>query len=1080
MFHKTNLPVFAALCFTLAFSPGARADNDEGSQSNVARAVDNIISSLPSEFTDGVDLGAMSPEQRVNWVMNSLEEKVQEKITEKVQDAIKEKLWDYAEQAIRAQAFMEIGVPQIRHAYAMGEEFDWTSIEAEIASRTDTNLRALSGAIQVAQIGWNTIQSYQQGDFRSAARTLGGEISQLLLQAYIPGFGTFMLGAQATIFLGNYVLDYATDTAIEGMLNNLYGMNSDPGAFAEWLIDQSPADIRRDIDAKFADGMGFGYLYRHQGTDAGEEKMKRRLLDELVEIRGRLALQQREQKRREREFQREVERYLQDYRRAEAELKAAAASVRQEVESQLQPVEELREQLTSLRKRDAQEKAEEIQRDIREMRRETRTAVREDRRSEESRINYVSIPVDSLIGELRTVASQVTSTPSGYNLEAINRMRDSYHSRRSAALRRSESSLPGTEWREDTRDKFQRKYKRERELLSQREREVVLEAQERADRLSESISEELERINEDIRQAREERDAALQAWRQKVERELNFPDWFFNPPSDYISRASREGISWSTLSPDGTLHPYQAGSLHSARNRLKNNIEGIRQDLHEFDRLSNEHRSILESYRNRVLNLRNVFESLVPEDLIVFSERRRDAPRGKERWGMSEGAIGIRASLLDDVGTRFPRVHLMRNQDPSLPSVELQDVLNEEIAEIDNLARLRRNTLRKVLAGMESNLQRIRPYANRDRAMASIVRIFNNVWPVLSRTRNSIAPWQFREKDGEQCYITVSAYQSDGAEAVAEMEKRWNASRRYVTIMAELVEEYGDGLQYRSRVFSPNYYIRWVERFQALPERIAGYKKKMEEIETLRPAKIKEIEDKLEKFTVDIASIKETGTPMTHFGGPSLLRAEMEQILNINIRWDPYWRAYTDELEQLREDMETNLELARQKAVARVEERRRAEEERRRREEEEKRRREEEEERRREERRVAERERQERLNKVKDFYERFASNYSRRDLTAVISMLDSNWSAEDGSTILDLEETLDNSFRVFDEVECQISNIRVTSHEDNVIRVQYTINITGHIYRNRIRHKENSQVTEKVHLDNGRTVILSTLGGRFW
>ncbi len=159
-------------------------------------------------------------------------------------------------------------------------------------------------------------------------------------------------------------------------------------------------------------------------------------------------------------------------------------------------------------------------------------------------------------------------------------------------------------------------------------------------------------------------------------------------------------------------------------------------------------------------------------------------------------------------------------------------------------------------------------------------------------------------------------------------------------------------------------------------------------------------------------------------------------------------------------------------------------EEARQRREEERRRREEEEERRREEERAAaaaaERERQERLNKVQDFYERFARNYSRRDLTAVIRMLDSNWSAEDGSTILDLEETLDNSFRVFDEVECQISNVRVISHEDNVVRVQYTINITGHIYRNRIRHEENSQVSEKVRLDNGRTVILRTLGGQFW
>lgn len=117
---------------------------------------------------------------------------------------------------------------------------------------------------------------------------------------------------------------------------------------------------------------------------------------------------------------------------------------------------------------------------------------------------------------------------------------------------------------------------------------------------------------------------------------------------------------------------------------------------------------------------------------------------------------------------------------------------------------------------------------------------------------------------------------------------------------------------------------------------------------------------------------------------------------------------------------------------------------------------------------------------VESFYAGFARVYERRDAAALAAMLEQGWTAADGTTLSDLRETLENSFRIFDEVSCRITGLRVGFEEDGSARADYGIEIVGRINRARIRHEEKSEVSEILRQDGGRLRIMRTLAGSYW
>lgn len=118
---------------------------------------------------------------------------------------------------------------------------------------------------------------------------------------------------------------------------------------------------------------------------------------------------------------------------------------------------------------------------------------------------------------------------------------------------------------------------------------------------------------------------------------------------------------------------------------------------------------------------------------------------------------------------------------------------------------------------------------------------------------------------------------------------------------------------------------------------------------------------------------------------------------------------------------------------------------------------------------------------IQGLYQRFAQEYSNKNLSSLMSLLSDEWmSSGDGTTLMDLEETLGNSFSIFNEVKCAIDSLSISPAGTNRYRVNYIIVIEGYNYENDIKHVEKSSVSEEVEFIDGKAKIVKTLNGKYW
>ena len=116
---------------------------------------------------------------------------------------------------------------------------------------------------------------------------------------------------------------------------------------------------------------------------------------------------------------------------------------------------------------------------------------------------------------------------------------------------------------------------------------------------------------------------------------------------------------------------------------------------------------------------------------------------------------------------------------------------------------------------------------------------------------------------------------------------------------------------------------------------------------------------------------------------------------------------------------------------------------------------------------------------VTKFYQDFAAAYQSRNLPAVLRFLAPNWQADSGSDVRDLEDTLGNSFRIFDTIQVNITGLSVrvvgTSYQ-----ASYTIKLIGHMRRMSKNHEESSQVVDTLVSTPEGLKIQRTSGGLSW
>lgn len=115
---------------------------------------------------------------------------------------------------------------------------------------------------------------------------------------------------------------------------------------------------------------------------------------------------------------------------------------------------------------------------------------------------------------------------------------------------------------------------------------------------------------------------------------------------------------------------------------------------------------------------------------------------------------------------------------------------------------------------------------------------------------------------------------------------------------------------------------------------------------------------------------------------------------------------------------------------------------------------------------------------VRALYQTFSQAYNAQDVDGLTRLLAEEWRGAGDALIDDVENNLDNSFRVFDRVSFKILNLQVTPMSDGQFKVSYQADIKGEIRRPRLTHQESVNVVDIVGPVDGHMRILNTLSGR--
>lgn len=1104
-----------ALLLSVAFDISAEEKDDE--ESLIGKAGSQLLESMPDFFKDVTALQKMTDQEKVNYILTQAENRIKEKVADKFKEDMLKKAEEYAKESLRAKLFLEIGVPKIRHAYTMGEAFNWDLIDSEIASKLDTKINALSAGIKAAKIGWAAYEAYSDGDMLAAAKSISGSISELLAEAYIPGWGYIKLGAAMVEALGNYVLSYATETALAGMLEDMYGMKANPQTFAQWLIDKTPAQIEADIRDKWNWGAGYGRVWEGQGTDKGDEEMMGRIKTTLMTLRGELLLKKKEQEQKEQQVQRDIEKYLEPSRRKQKEVQATAQKVKDEANKYLSQIEKFKTHVLKIQQEKANER---IWKNETEMAKESTTEI------------FASINPDEILSLFRLYYDEIKDNPgkNGYDREKMSRLwteatakrynnekeaRQSIHNqydRARQALRNQfepqlnalyarieaarashspQSLISELEAQYNTLNsqyteaiaKLQKAYAAADKKLSIEiailDQKLLLEnteAQKREETLAKRIKEGMDVISNRILQANRELGERKGAWVSKVQTKLRLPELV-------LSEAIPEVVACANIcGPAGEVERgagikrYSPGELYNGVAQAKDLLDRLKRDLAELSDLFNEKKEIYKKYQSDILNQRVQFNSLVPQNLQRIPSEGIGVPE-QEGKGMEERVknYGIRSVAQESWGAwaggfSTEVLGLMNRKGISVrryfetPPIEIPTkYFDHQLTEMDIEKKFAQERYQKAINFLEKNISILEYYASVDAITVSINRIappvFNALRPYLRRpsfgTKNNVPGYDF------------PAYESDGAKFLTNMKNAWEANRAKIEKLVNLKKAYGKGISYIKD--DPSELLKELEDYVTFPAHIAQYEKDMEEAEKKRLSLLGEAEKDLKKLQDMLVEVKKEPTGIRAVMTIDNLKKQLPHYLgappgSIYHALRDKFLAFQKEIDEYLAERERYLKelAARQK-----------------REEEEERRRQEEALRQMEQEKVALLARENQL--IRDFYNRFKQAYESRNESQVVSFLGDRWEAGDGTTISDLRLNLSRSFKTFDEIRYNIQNLNLERKEDGIYRVSYDVTISSRIFRRNIKHEEKSSVIEEVMIEkSGRVKVFRTLSGRFW
>ncbi|MBV5341670.1 MAG: hypothetical protein J0665_19300 [Deltaproteobacteria bacterium] len=1029
-----------------------------------------------------------APEQKMNFILTHVEGKVQDAVIDRTKTALLAATKVFAAKQIRLGLLQEQAPLLVGKMLIEDKSLSalWPGVKADIDVKLGVSMKILDGSIKSAEIGWSTYQAWNSGGAEAGLRALSGSVADEVLGALVPGWGTFRLAQGAVIALGEYVMAYAFDTALAGKINTIFpDIQGNPQGFGEWVIDKSPSAIRAKIDNDW-ELVDYSGMWAGTGTDAGEEKMKQAIADQIIDMRSSLMAKHRTERIAQQEVMSLVDKAESDKKLAESQVIALTAAASTQAAEGLKVFNQFKGTVLVLKK-DA----------VEQMGKEAKEQSEEIAEGQKKRI-FQPINMEPALKHLEIALKEYNESPAnGYNQALIefeeNAFADEYRSAiHAAALANDESGslieLPGNLL--VFSDGSQAYTKARKALFDAKVAAMRLEAEARLELARTAAHSDMQSLSDRIKAFNAVSKQMAKSLEERIGAQLSAANIYFSRPGDkdfmalayanlFGSEAGTYLTAISELKEKGTFYDARPGFYLKAWLDMKKAEKKAQQDASLAGVLLGQEKAF---FTDRAIAARAILDAFKKK----FSEKIRPA----------DSTLVARLGAEQIAGNNWcgsiATFHCFESGDAAV-TLFLTGKFNSIQAEplfmapeiFDHVAVLNRSYVvqnyNKSLAAIQDAASTLQWYADMDElALAIIGRstlaakgLQNFTYTGDEAAESARATQAFMQKDGVWLIAPDATGSSDGTKIYSALQKAWKENGHRIESLQKLVQSYGKGIYYREggppigpatlegyKCFSKMLSIWEAAESKAKKDltlfagEIAAQRKTFQErfkaasdetTTVRRLDKMNALEKDLDR-ALDLAGSGANRVMLVLKDELSAMKSAARIFITTN---ENEWKEHLEELAKsggaaVKRDIEALGQLSPEDVEVRNI-----------------------------------------LNdklQIQSFYQKFSEAYEAKNDSGLMGCLDDDWSAGDGTTLADVQDYFRNMFSVFDQIQLKMGDLRIEQNGPNAgYLVSYELLITGHIFAENLKHEEKSTVMEIVTVDStGRIKIARTPQGQFW
>ncbi|MFA7001135.1 MAG: hypothetical protein WC352_03210 [Candidatus Omnitrophota bacterium] len=271
----------------LSLNPCAFAEEKPFEKTAAGKAAQELIKQFTNLVKDLDEMSGMSDQQKVQYILTKGRERIQKQSVKLVKDTIKAKLLEYAKARLKSDLF-KAEIPSMLHQVVVeGKTVSgiWSQVDATMKSKLDTQMNAVKGALDAVEIGWDVLDAWSKKGTEAGLRKLGEKIGDKIVAYLVPGWGWYKLAQDLVKAIGEYVVNYAFDTALEAKMKVVLGANdpqTNPAGFVDWI---QKVDIASYVQREWDEQLAYGGWYLKGAGNEGEN-MKMAIIAELNKLKG--------------------------------------------------------------------------------------------------------------------------------------------------------------------------------------------------------------------------------------------------------------------------------------------------------------------------------------------------------------------------------------------------------------------------------------------------------------------------------------------------------------------------------------------------------------------------------------------------------------------------------------------------------------------------------------------------------------------------------------------------------------------------------------------------------------------------